>query len=224
MARKTKEETEATREGILDAAELCFLEQGVFRTTLEHIAARAGHTRGAVYWHFKNKLEVLHAVMDRVEVPIFTGLEQLAAEKERPLLALRAFYEHAFDEMVRTPHARNAIEITMLRCEYAEETKEIFARKRRVAAMALARIVETLRRAQRRGQLRKGVEPVSAARAIHFLVTGAVREWVLDPGKLSLPREGMAALDLLLDGIAAEGALGKNELRRVDSRRKKKAA
>lgn len=224
MARKTKEETEATREGILDAAELCFLEQGVFRTTLEHIAARAGYTRGAVYWHFKNKLEVLHAVMDRVVVPIHSGLERLADEKERPLLALRAFYKQAFDEMVRTPHARNAIEITMLRCEYAEETKEIFARKRRMAATAFMRIVETLRRAQRLGQLRKGVDPGSAARAVHFLVTGAVREWVLDPNKLSLPREGMATLDLLLDGIAAEGVLGRSEVRKAELKRRKKVA
>lgn len=55
MARKTKEDTQATREGILDAAEACFHEHGVARTTLEMIGARAGYTRGAVYWHFKNK-------------------------------------------------------------------------------------------------------------------------------------------------------------------------
>lgn len=44
MARKTKEDTQATREGILDAAEACFHEHGVARTTLEMIGARAGYT------------------------------------------------------------------------------------------------------------------------------------------------------------------------------------
>ncbi len=59
MARKSKEDAQATREGILDAAVACFHEHGVVATTLAMIAARAGYTRGAVYWHFKNKTEVL---------------------------------------------------------------------------------------------------------------------------------------------------------------------
>ena len=69
MARKTKEETLATRDGILDAAEACFQEGGIANTSLEKIAARAGFTRGAVYWHFKNKGEILAAVITRCRVP-----------------------------------------------------------------------------------------------------------------------------------------------------------
>ena len=34
MARKTKEEAQATREGILDAAQVCFHEYGVAGTSL----------------------------------------------------------------------------------------------------------------------------------------------------------------------------------------------
>src|SRR5690606_1503004 len=69
MARKTKQETQATRDGILDAAEACFQENGIAATSLEKIAVRAGFTRGAVYWHFKNKAEVLAAVITRCRVP-----------------------------------------------------------------------------------------------------------------------------------------------------------
>ena len=76
MARKTKEDTQATREGILDAAEACFHEHGVARTTLEMIGARAGYTRGAVYWHFKNKSEVLAAIVERVHLPFMQELER----------------------------------------------------------------------------------------------------------------------------------------------------
>ncbi len=49
MARRTKEEAAATRDSILDAAEQLFVEQGVSRTTLQHIASAAGVTRGAIY-------------------------------------------------------------------------------------------------------------------------------------------------------------------------------
>ncbi len=215
MVRKTKEEAEATREGILDAAELCFLQYGVFRTTLEHIAARAGHTRGAVYWHFKNKLEVLQAVIDRVTVPLFSGLEAMARETEQPLAALRRFHKEALDEIARTPHARNTIEITLLRCEFAEETKEVFEHGQRSAATAVAHMTEALRRAQKLGHLRQGVDPATAALALHFLINGALRDWVLNPTRVCVQKEGMAALDLLLEGIAVEGALDAAAARKI---------
>jgi TetR/AcrR family acrAB operon transcriptional repressor len=61
MARRTKEDALATRDSILDAAELLFVEQGVSRTTLQHIATAAGVTRGAIYWHFLDKGAMFNA-------------------------------------------------------------------------------------------------------------------------------------------------------------------
>ena len=49
MARKTKEEAIATRNGLIDAAECVFLEKGVSRASLSDIAHAAGLTRGAIY-------------------------------------------------------------------------------------------------------------------------------------------------------------------------------
>lgn len=91
MVRKTKEDTQATREGILDAAEACFHEHGVARTTLEMIGARAGYTRGAVYWHFKNKSEVLAAIVERVHLPFMQELERTSTDqRDTPVHDLRA--------------------------------------------------------------------------------------------------------------------------------------
>lgn len=220
MSRRTKEESEATREGILNAAELCFLEEGVFRTTLERIAIRAGYTRGAVYWHFKNKLEVLDAVMQRIYVPIFIGLEQVA-HAAKPLRAFRQFFKNAFDEFARDPHARNGLEIIQLKCEFVEETRPILIRQQRANAVALGHMRETFRNAQRLRQLREGLDPDVCARAIRYLLEGAVREWLLDPKTNSLQRDGLAALDAMLAGFAVEGALkdeGKGTKQRPDGR------
>ena len=60
--RRTKEEAAQTRAALLDAAEQLFAERGVSRTSLADIAAAAGVTRGAVYWHFRNKSELLDAI------------------------------------------------------------------------------------------------------------------------------------------------------------------
>lgn len=206
MVRKTREDAAATREGILDAAEQCFLEEGVFRTTLEHVASRAGFTRGAVYWHFKNKLEVFDAVMDRVEVPVFTGLQQLAGAAQ-PILEMREFFKQAFEEFVRNPHARNAIEINLLRCELVDETRSVLERQQKNAAQALSHMTEGFRQAQRLGQLRNDMDPATCAMALHWLVQGALREWLLNPDSMSLQRDGLAALEAALRGFAVEGAL-----------------
>ncbi|MGU1814008.1 TetR family transcriptional regulator [Pseudomonas aeruginosa] len=73
MARKTKEESQKTRDGILDAAERVFLEKGVGTTAMADLADAAGVSRGAVYGHYKNKIEVCLAMCDRafgqIEVP-----------------------------------------------------------------------------------------------------------------------------------------------------------
>ena len=206
MARKTKEESEATREGILNAAELCFLNEGVFRTTLEHIAERAGYSRGAVYWHFKNKLEVLDAVLHRIEVPIFAGLEQVAqTEHERPLQAFRQFYKDAFDGFVRNEHARNAIEILFLKCELVAETRPILLRQQKNAAIALAQTREIFKNAQRLRQLRDGLDPTVCATTINYLLSGAIRDWLLNPNTHALERDGLAALDATLTAFAVDG-------------------
>src|SRR6478735_4413225 len=70
MARRTKEEALATRHKLLDAAEHLFQAQGVSRTSLQDIARRVGATRGAVYWHFKDKADLFNAMMERVTLPL----------------------------------------------------------------------------------------------------------------------------------------------------------
>jgi TetR/AcrR family acrAB operon transcriptional repressor len=63
MARKTKKEAEKTRQQILDAALKVFSEKGYSKTTFVDIADEIGLTKGAVYWHFKTKPELLAAMI-----------------------------------------------------------------------------------------------------------------------------------------------------------------
>lgn len=123
MARKTKEDTQATREGILDAAEACFHEHGVARTTLEMIGARAGYTRGAVYWHFKNKSEVLAAIVERVHLPFMQELERTSTDqRDTPVHDLRAVMIHSFIELSEDERLRKTMEI-MLRSDASADTR-----------------------------------------------------------------------------------------------------
>src|SRR5687767_13839262 len=79
VARRTKEEALATRHRLLDAAELLFQAQGVSQTSLQQIAQQAGATRGAIYWHFKDKADLFNAMMERVILPLEAGPRAAAA-------------------------------------------------------------------------------------------------------------------------------------------------
>lgn len=59
MARKTKVEAEETHQRILSAALDLFSAKGYERTTFEDVARRIRLTKGAVYWHFKSKPDLL---------------------------------------------------------------------------------------------------------------------------------------------------------------------
>jgi len=68
MARRTKEEAEKTYHMLLEAAAEQFTMHGVAATTLNDIAQAAGVTRGALYWHFKGKEDIIRALWENYAV------------------------------------------------------------------------------------------------------------------------------------------------------------
>ena len=66
MSRKTKEEAEKTRARILASALSLFVKKGYEKTTFTDIAARLKMTKGAVYWHFETKEDLLVALVEEI--------------------------------------------------------------------------------------------------------------------------------------------------------------
>ncbi|WP_208453008.1 TetR/AcrR family transcriptional regulator [Burkholderia cepacia] len=71
-----------TREAILNASERCFLKQGYRSVSLEDIAKDAGVTRGAVYWHFKDKTLLLLEVFMRIRSRVCDELSTLVSDEQ----------------------------------------------------------------------------------------------------------------------------------------------
>jgi TetR/AcrR family acrAB operon transcriptional repressor len=131
MARRTKEEAAATRDSILDAAEKLFVEQGVSRTTLQHIATAAGVTRGAIYWHFDDKGALFNAMMERAILPLEAEMQVLdQAESDDPLVDLRNHMLAVLDRTVNDPSARRVFEIATLKVEFVDEMNAVRQRRK----------------------------------------------------------------------------------------------
>lgn len=84
MARKTKQQALETRQHILDVALRLFSQQGVSATSLAEIANAAGVTRGAIYWHFKNKSDLFSEIWS-YQNPILVSL-RLSIRQNSPTI------------------------------------------------------------------------------------------------------------------------------------------
>src|SRR5260370_17036998 len=60
------QQSAVTRKAILDACLKLFARHGFSTTSIDDIASAAGITKGAVYWHFENKAELFHAILEEI--------------------------------------------------------------------------------------------------------------------------------------------------------------
>jgi TetR/AcrR family transcriptional regulator, acrAB operon repressor len=205
MARKTKEEAQATREGILDAAQACFHEHGVAGTTLAMIGARAGYTRGAVYWHFKNKTEVLEAMINRERVTFIQRLRRTYSPKRTtPVLDLRSALLVSIQELAEDERARNMMEI-MLRNDLSAESQAMQDLQHESTLEELEIITLAFQRARDLGQLRNDADAATASRILHASLSGVLYSAMLEPELFDLMRDGAEVIDIVFAAYVKPG-------------------
>ena len=208
MVRRTKEEALETRSQILDAAEKAFCERGLARTTLADIAKLAGVTRGAIYWHFRNKADLVQAMLDSLHEP----LDEMAKVSENeddvdPLGCMRKLLIHLFHQVALAPKTRRINEILFHKCEFTDEMCDI-RRQRQVAALDCNdRIGLALSNAVRRGQLPADLNTARASICLHAYIDGILSQWLLIPDSFALCKEAEQLVDTVLEMLRLSPAL-----------------
>ncbi len=197
--RRTKQESEQTRQQILVAARREFAAHGVTRTTLQRIAAAAGVTRGAVYWHFANKRELFQAMREQVSVPLFDDTELLVADAPDPLGAVERFLRGVIDRIATDLQTRRTFDILSLKCEYVDEFRPELKRHARRCQDLMSKFASVYERARGMGEMRHDIAPEIAALATCVFVTGMLRMWLIDEDHTLL----RPAVDALIAGHIA---------------------
>ncbi len=200
MVRRTKADAEATRTALLDAAEQLFQSNGVSRTSLQEIASAAGTTRGAIYWHFKDKADLFNAMMDRVTLP----LEQstyAAHAVEAPLQQIRLSVLVALQKTATDEQARRVFEIATQQVEYNGEMMAVRERKLRWRDEYLLYLTQQFEAAAAEAQLELPIPSRSAALGLKAILTGVLDGWLLDPRDFDLVQVGTQVMDRYLVGL-----------------------
>ena len=213
MVRRTKEDSEQTRLAIIAAARKAFLRRGVTLTTMEQIAATAGVTRGAVYWHFANKMTLFYAMRDQVTLPLMdrTDLELLGQSHANPLERIQRFLNLVMDSVVGCETVRQTFEIMAFKCEYVEQCHGELVAALTVHEELAEKLGLAYREAARLKLLRAGLAPDIAAASTVVFLSGLIRLWLMDDHG-TLVRKHVAKL--IAAHVAGHRAPGANNQRR----------
>ncbi len=208
MARRTKLEAAETRAGLLDAAERVFRERGVAHTSLAEVAAAAGVTRGAVYWHFRDKSALFEALCERVQLPMEAMLASAGGIRQQdPLGALRALAVNGLVRLATDARTQAVFDVIFHKCEFAAEFAAVAGRRHATDSGCLANVERLLKQAVAAGQLPRNADTRLAARCLNAFMVGVMHEWVQSPKAYDLAAAAPAMIDTVLAGLVARPPL-----------------
>jgi len=192
MARKTKLQALETRQLILDAAVQEFSARGVASTSLTDIANAAGVTRGAIYWHFKNKVELFNGVWEECESQMHSlELEYQTKFPNNPLRVLREILIYFLRATVNNPRRRALMEIIFHKCEFVGEMTSVHEARKALYLEGYSKIERILQRCIEADELPRNLHPRQAAIILRAYITGLMENWLFVPESFDL--EGQAA-------------------------------
>lgn len=200
MARRTKQDALATRQALLDAAEHVFLRQGVSKTSLADIAQAAGVTRGALYWHFKDKAALFNAMMDRVALPFNAKLEQLVLQPGDPLTAWCQHLQQVLRQIVEDEQTQRVIQIAMQKVEHAQDLGAVIDRHIEMHRLNTKLERQVFERAAAARGCRLPAPAEQLAHGFHAMVHGLIYSWLLDKS-FDLQATGRISMQSFLHGI-----------------------
>ncbi|MBU3893115.1 Potential acrAB operon repressor [Serratia rubidaea] len=202
MARKTKQQAQETRQQILDAAVREFSERGVSATSLTDIATAAGVTRGAIYWHFKNKVDLFNEVWELSESKIGDlEIEYQAKFPDNPLRILREILIYVLTATVDDVRRRALMEILFHKCEFVGEMMQLHDIHKVLYLESYDHIESVLRSSMRCGQLPADLHTRRAAVILRAYVTGLMENWLFMPETFDLKGEAAALVDAFIEMV-----------------------
>lgn len=86
-------EPEVRRIEIMDAALNLFVKKGYLKTTTQDIIEQANISRGLLYYHFKDKEDLLYCLIERYSEPMLQCLSNITYKETNAIEKLRLFID-----------------------------------------------------------------------------------------------------------------------------------
>jgi len=189
----------ARGEEIVSVAIKLLSEGGIAALTIKNLADSVGVTEPALYRHFDSKLDILVAILDRLEANMNRLFEQSMNRDQAVLDQIQTVYERVFGSFAAQP----ALASVVFAEEIFRHDPRLSERVARTMDTVEGHILTLLRSNKGRAACRRDVPAKDLARIImgssRFLVT----RWRLSGYSFDLEKEGAALWKSLRLMIAA---------------------
>ncbi len=193
--RKTKAEAQKTRNYLLKAALDTFYSRGISRSSLNEIAQTAGVTRGALYWHFKNKEDLFEGLFQNVFAEISNDLAH-DIETQSPdiwesfeVATINMFQRLETDETIR-----KFCNIIHLKCEYTEQNHAVVKIMRSYQDMWQRQLTDVLTLSLQKKQLPADLNINLAVVFMMSVISGLMNLWLNMPEQFSIAKTAPAII------------------------------
>lgn len=198
-----REQRAASIEALLNAALTLFITQGYHATTVEEIAQSAGLTKGAVYFYFKSKANVLKALLDRTEaLTVEPTLAAMNAAGTRPRDRLHAFIRT--QSVIGAEQTEYMLLAILMSAEFNGSGDEIEERLTALMAQMENALRDTVRAGQEDGSFRTEIGADELASVIMATNKGCYVEWYMRGKDLKGQDFARAFRDFVVDGVALQ--------------------
>jgi AcrR family transcriptional regulator len=195
-----------SRRDLMDVAIDCFAHYGFQATSIDRIAKTAGVTKGALYYHFKDKEELLFAAVknrigqfERHVVSDLTPTTNASA-------ALRQLSRVCFDHATKSNHRRL---IVTLMVEALDTHPRLAAEFRGMMHRFREFLRSIVRSGQERGEFRAGIDAGVAAEVYAGAIMGAEIQYYQDPKGFDLAATIAAFIEQYVGWLSSGGDNGR---------------
>lgn len=165
--RRVKEEALKTRKKLIESAMEIMSEKPFPNISMTEIARRIGLSKGAIYWHFKNKNDVLISVIENM---CAQAEEELCAGRKvlESIDGMRAYFKNKMGKPLRSEKFKKIYSFMLRKEEWPQEVREkVFAILLNRTEQERQMVERLLVRSQEGGVIRRDVSP----RDLSLLIT-----------------------------------------------------
>lgn len=195
--RKTKNESLETKDKIIEAGLYVFLEKGYSQTSVEDIVKSVNLTRGAFYWHFKNKDDLFKSIIHKEQSQRVDSLNAIISNNYDDKTQLEKIMTNIINNFYENERYRSFIKLRWFRIEQ-DPNKFSLPVTVQMNNTTESTIINTIVSAQSKGLLIEGIVPFEITSHLIALVNGIYRLYFLGP-EFFLRKEN--ALKMILDYI-----------------------
>ncbi|KPN71242.1 TetR family transcriptional regulator [Neisseria sp. 83E34] len=200
--RKIKAEALKTREYLMLSALDTFYQKGVSRSSLNEIAHNAGVTRGALYWHFKNKEDLFDALFQHIFSDINRELEQdIQNDSVDIWAALHTALLNVCERIEHNEMHRKFCNILHLKCEHTEQNQAIVNLMKSYQNMWRTQLSDTLNACLKQKSLPENLNVELAVIYLQSLISGLINQWLFSPGSFKINEIAPVIINISLGNL-----------------------